>query len=127
MEPTLAPPTSSVRQFAAVVAGTADRSVFSVRYPLTPSPAAMLLSVWPVLLGVAARAGGPWTMSGNLPEHAVSPTVPTIDDLIALNKGAVEDEPEDQALAASGVLARLIAEAHEVPPSRDWERDLYEL
>ena len=67
-------------------------------------------------------------VSGNLPEMLGRvPRAPTKEELIALNTGAPEEEPEDQVLVASGALARLIAEAREAPASSDWERDLYEL
>ena len=34
---------------------------------------------------------------------------------------------EERILIASGILPRLIAQAQQVPPSSDWERDLDEL
>ena len=38
-----------------------------------------------------------------------------------------EEEPEDAALVASGILPELLTEALNVPPSNDWERVLDEL
>lgn len=50
-----------------------------------------------------------------------------IENLIRENLAHREPESEDELLVTGDLLPRLIAETRQVPPSDDWERDLYEL
>lgn len=50
-----------------------------------------------------------------------------METLIRENLTHREPEPEDALLVTDDLLPRLIAESRQVPPSEDWERDLYEL
>ena len=49
------------------------------------------------------------------------------EQLVQLNLVCRGPESEDALLIADDLLPRLIASARQVPPSEDWERDLYAL